>query len=495
MSNWLNPYDMPPGLLLLLIPLGLFIWGEYLHVKSLSTYQTSRQKLAAQTPSIPKQWKSLLPTSSIIIGKTDNRHYFAVPEKDNLLNVLLLGGSGSGKTSGPLACTILQNAKDRIEHPEDTITYMCVDLKGEIHRLIPDSLYVKIDPTDRYHSVGWNPYWRLTSVDKPSDDLKIEVFSGISKSLIPVSDKNRYFSDNATIMLSGFLAFGFEHKETMVDTILKLLTSDVPTLLAETCKSLDPDSVAGFFLKKFSGKSSEGFEDVCSTMTTSLSCFSLQEVQYVLRDNPLMIGPDKVRETNVFLAVPDNLMTESQFAPIFRMILEQQMTYLTMQLPVGNAHPVGILIDEFYAIGALSIIKHQLSICRGYGVFIFLCTQSIAGIEEHYGKEGARIIMENCRVKIILELTDSNSAAAAVDWCGTYQERMVSRNNRHNSGLTVTWQQKNVFDKSDFTNLVARQRIIVITPTGMNQIQKLQWFKTPYFKEIHDNYCGPPQNQ
>ena len=476
---------IPPDLYVLFIPIILLIYGEWWHVKGLTTYQKSKQQIRAQNPPVDKKWKWKEPKHSIVIGEAE-KSYFAVPERKDLLNILLLGGSGSGKTSGPLACTIIQNAQDRFLDPDNTFTYMCIDLKGEIHRLIPDSLYVKIDPTDRLHSVGWDPYFRLTSVDRPSDDLKIEVFSGIAKSLIPISEKNRYFSDNATAMLSGFLAYGYEQKQGMVDTVLELITNNVPDHLARVCESMDPNSVPAFFLKKFSGKSSEGFEDVCSTMTTSLSCFSLQEVQYVLRDNPLLIGPDKVRETNVFLAVPDNLLTESQFAPIFRMIIEQQMTFLTMKLPETDTHPVGILIDEFYAIGQLSIIKHQLSICRGYGVFIFLCTQSVAGIEELYGKEGARIIMENCRIKIILELTDSGSASAAVDWCGTFHERMVSKNNRHNSGITVSWQVKNVFDKADFTDLVARKRVIVITPSGMNQITKLQWFRSKYFKRVHD---------
>ena len=457
---------------------GMLLFAEAYSQYSRTHYHRTKQQRDAQHPKVAQRWLQKRP-KGIVIGKAGGK-YFCIPESRDLLNLICLGGSGSGKSSGPLACTILQN------HVDQGFTYLTIDIKGELHRLLPSGSYLLIDPTDREHSVGWDPYFRLHERENQPDDLQIEVFTGIARSLIPSNEKDKYFSENAIAMLSGLLAYGFSKGETICDTIGWILTTSISERIKKISEEANPMDVCMFFLGKFVGKTSEGFEDIISTMTTSLSCFSLQEVQYIFRDNPMRIGMDAVRKNNIFLSVPDNLLTESQFSPIFRLIIEQQLTYLTLKLPEKGQRPVGILIDEFYALGKLSVIKHQLSICRGYGVFIALFTQSLAGIEELYGKEGARVITENTRIKVILECTDTTTSQMIVDWSGTYHERMNSHNTGRRAGSGgISWQVKNVFDKSDFADLVERNRIIVISPSGMNQINKVQWFRTTHFKRIH----------
>ena len=50
---------------------------------------------------------------------------------------------------------------------------------------------------------------------------------------------------------------------------------------------------------------------------------------------------------------------------------------------------------------------------------------------------------------------------------------------------SVTWREQNIFRPSDFTRLVADGKVLVVTPTGFNRIQKLQWFRDSYFRKIH----------
>ena len=293
-------------------------------------------------------------------------------------------------------------------------------------------------------------------------------------------------------MMCGCLSYGYDHGEALVDTILKILTCDIPTEIEKEIADSDQTSVTEFFLGKFRGKTSEGFEDICSTLTSKLSCFSLDSVAYLLRDNPNQIGPDAVRRKNVFLSVPDHMLTETQMAPIFRMIISQEMQYLTLKLPPKGTRPVVLLVDEAYAIGGPSGIpglEKTLSICRGYRFSVILAFQGQAQIDAAYGSgngAGSRIILDNTRCRCILEVSDKKSADTCVSWTGKYMERKLSTQSTRKMTSTVSWQDKDIFSPSDFTRLVEHNRVIVVTPTGFSSIQKLQWFRDKHFQHIHE---------
>ena len=486
---------------------GLYAVSEYQRHTALTRYHETSQHQRARHPAVPNKWLRKSP-EGLILGKCGNK-YFCIPEGGpdaDCMSALIWGGTGSGKTSGPIGCTILQLQKDLIDRPDTAWTAIICDLKGEIHDLaggisksctVPEdndpSTFFLIDPAadKRPYTVGWDPYWRLHQEATPSNDLRIEVFTGIARCFIPEDKNQPYFSENATAMMCGCLSYGYEHGESLVDTVLKILTCDIPAEIEKELSSSGYGSVTEFFLGKFRGKKSEGFEDICSTLTSKLSCFSLDSVAWLLRDNPNQIGPDAVRKKNVFLSVPDHMLTETQMAPIFRMIISQEMQYLTLRLPPKGIRPVVLLVDEAYAIGGPSGIpglEKTLSICRGYRFSVVLAFQGQAQIDAVYGSgngAGSRIILDNTRARCILEVSDKKSAETCVSWTGKYMERKTSTQTSRKMSSSISWQEKDIFSPSDFTLLVEQQKVIVITPTGFSSIRKLQWFKDPHFRKIH----------
>ncbi len=471
-----------PIILIVFLLISVEAYG--LHIRT--HYKTTRQQRRAQHPPPDKKWLSKNP-EGIILGRY-RQYYFAVPEDANssgLINILTLGGSGSGKST-LLGASLITTTYLKGINPEDKSIphFLVIDLKGELHRLVNADSYFLIDPTDREHSVGWDPYSRLR--DNPDHDLKIEVFSVIARSLIPSTDKDKYFSENAIVIFIGLLDYGYENGKGLVDVVDEILTGDIVALIVEAYENSDVRSIAAHCLGKFQGKQAknESYSDILSTLTTNLSCFALHGVSYILRENPRKIGADSVIDKNVFLSIPDNMLTESQYAPIFRLMLEQTMTYLISTIPGPGYRPIGVIIDEVFALGRLPNLERSLSLGRGYGVFHWLLTQGTSGIEKIYGKEGARIIMENCRVKTILECTDSASADLAVGWAGTYHEKKTSYATVSKGKGNISWQDQNVFHKSDFADLVERNKTIVFSPSGMSQIDKVQWFKVKEIVEM-----------
>lgn len=488
---------------------GLYAVSEYQRYTDLTHYHETSQHRKAKHPPIPEKWLRKVP-EGLVLGKSGKK-YFCIPEGGphaDCMSALIWGGTGSGKTSGPIGCSVLQLQNDLIDKPDQAWTAMICDLKGEIHELaggisracvIPQdedpSTFFLIDPAPekRSYTVGWDPYWRLHQETAPSNDLKIEVFTGIARCFIPEDKNQPYFSENATAMLCGCLSYGYDHGENLVDTVLKILTSDIPKEIEKELSDTDYGSVTEFFLGKFRGKKSEGFEDICSTLTSKLSCFSLDSVAYLLRDNPNQIGPDAVRRKTVFLSVPDHMLTETQLAPVFRMILSQEMQYLTLKLPPKDTRPVVLLVDEAYAIGGPSGIpglEKTLSICRGYRFSVILAFQGQAQIDAVYGLgngAGSRIILDNTRCRCILEVSDKKSADTCVSWTGKYMERKTNTQTSRKMSGSISWQDRDIFTPSDFTSLAEQKRVIVVTPTGFSSIQKLQWFRDPHFRKIYES--------
>ena len=488
---------------LLIALLALIAYMDHIKQKTLNQYSGPAHRSKAQNPKIPKEYKFSFP-QGIVIGQTGERRnrYFCLPEKRDLTHVLVLGGSGSGKTSGVILCTLLANLSSTFQgkrtKEDSSFTYMAVDIKGELHEALPSKSYYLIDPNDRQHSVGWDPYFVLNREEDPDTDLMIRVFSGIASSFVPSGNaENAFFTENASGLLAGLLCWGYEHDIGMVDMVMRILTSSIPDLLNKCLQDSDEDDVSHAWLSKFQGQKlqeSEAFQNFVSEMSTKLSCFKLASVQYILRDNDKKIGPNAVRKKNVFLSVSDSMLTEQQFAPIFRMILEQEMNYLTDQLPQDDTKPVGLIIDELYAVGGgskgkgIETLQKYLSIARGYRSFCLLALQGQAQLEQQYGREGARIIMDNCRCKVILEASDVPTINNCIDMCGRYFEKNRNINDEKLSS-TISWQEKDIFNKSDFLNLAAKKRIIVILQSGTSpfyNVGKLQWFRDPFLKKIHD---------
>lgn len=135
-------------------------------------------------------------------------------------------------------------------------------------------------------------------------------------------------------------------------------------------------------------------------------------------------------------------------------------------------------------------LEKILSICRGYRFSIVLAFQGQAQLDAVYGAKsdaGSRIILDNCRCRCVLEVTDKKSADTCVSWTGKFVERKLSIQTSRKLSGSVTWEKQDIFTPADFTKLVEQQKVLVVTPTGFSLIQKQQWFREKHFQRIFDH--------
>lgn len=439
--------------------------------------KVSPQKQSAMYPKVPAELISKEP-EGVILGRYKN-HYVRVSLKD-ILHCCILGGSGSGKTSTVILDTLLVNFA---EQKKKFITF-AIDIKGELHK---KSTYaysedvLTVDPSDR-SSYGWDVYYRLH--DHPSEDLVIEAMEEIAQALIiSTNPKDSFFVENARSIFIGLLIYYFKQGETFIDSVNKILEADAKSLIAEIIKNSEPSDLWYKYLAKFAGKDAESIEDCMVEMTTSLSVFSKSDIKFCFRDNFQKASPYSFRERkSVFLAIPEHLL--ETYKAIMRLCTVQTLKELERRSE-EETMPMLMLIDEFARLGRIEGIFNALATLRSKKVMVMLAFQSLAQMETIYSKEEARTLTDNCRVKVICEVSDPETGRTVADWAGKYRDKKETLNGGKGRHKSYSYEDRNIIETSDLITLTKTQEVIlIISGIGYLRIKKCYYFLDEKIKKL-----------
>lgn len=428
------------------------------------------QKRSAMYPVVPQELLSSEP-DGIILGKWRSK-YVRIP-LSKVFHYCILGGPGSGKTSTILLDTLLANFATK----SHKFQVFAIDIKGELnekstYRYSDDVMVV--NPADRT-TCGWNPYYRLTQ-NSPGD-LIIEAIEEIAQALIISTNSNdSFFVENARTMLVGLLIYFFNEGVSFIDSVNKILESDASALIEEIIRDTIPSDLHYKYLAKYSGKKAESIEDIMTEMTTSLSIFSKSDIKFCMRDNYLKASPDSFKEgKSIFLAIPEHLL--ESYKPILRLFTVQTLRELERRSE-NEATPIVVLIDEFARLGRLEGIFSALATLRSKKVMIMLAFQSLGQCEMVYSKAETKVLVDNCRVKLIAEASDTETARMVSDWAGKYREKKETQNSGKNRSKSYTYEDRPIVEPNDLITLTRDDEVIsIISGIGYLRIKKAFYFK------------------
>lgn len=92
---------------------------------------------------------------------------------------------------------------------------------------------------------------------------------------------------------------------------------------------------------------------------------------------------------------PAGGVVAATIAAILRYQMRPQQELRAQQESRGQKQKMLVAIDELPAVGLRNIADY-LSTCGGYGITLLLYVQSVAQLQELYGREGLRAILSNC---------------------------------------------------------------------------------------------------
>lgn len=426
----------------------------------------------------------------IILGKSDGRYMSIQPGiTPGALHTLVLGTSGSGKTSSVLLSTLLA------QHNNKEITFLAVDVKGELLEkgFSPDDKVAVFNPRRR-DLYGFDFLYDLTP--KSTESEVIEALRRVIYSLIPLKHTGEEFWPIAarTVLLGLFLyAWEYQQCYTIPQLVDFALSKNLNMLITDILAEAEDNSVVTRLLSPYGGDcvAEETLGSISSNIGNALQLFSSDSnLRYLTREAPKKITPELLEKgISIDLLIEDRDL--ETYAPILSLAVATCITYLSSparekavaQDPQHSQ--VIFVLDELGRIPEIQGLPSILQIGRSRGCTVLGCLQSWSSAEDHYGEKVASDMLTNFSYRIFLQCQpESKDVDMAVKAFGKYTEKKKSVSTGKNKSYSYQFEEKDILQASDLLTLPDQNKVVVLSPYGAYMLQRCQYFKDTKLKKI-----------
>lgn len=429
----------------------------------------------------------------IILGKSDGRYMSIQPGiTPGALHTLVLGTSGSGKTSSVLLSTLLA------QHNNKEITFLAVDVKGELLEkgFSPDDKVAVFNPRRR-DLYGFDFLYDLTP--KSTESEVIEALRRVIYSLIPLrhTGGDEFWPIAARTVLLGLFLFAWEYQQcyTLPQLVDFALSKNLNTLISDVIAEAEENSVVTRLLSPYGGDciAEETLGSISSNIGNALQLFSSDSnLRYLTKEAPKKITPELLEKgISIDLLIEDRDL--ETYAPILSLAVATCITYLSSPCrekivdrdPLHNQ--IIFILDELGRLPEIQGLPSILQIGRSRGCTVIGCLQSWSAAEDHYGEKVAQDMLTNFSYRVFLQAQpESKDVEMAGKAFGKFTEKKKSVNTGKNRNYSYQFEEKDILQASDLLTLPDKNRIVVLSPFGAYMLQRCQYFKDKKLSRIAD---------
>ncbi len=412
-----------------------------------------------------------------------------------IAHFLIIGGSGSGKSSGIIIPTLLAS-KDNlcvvldIKSELSLKTARYSDMTCEGHTCV-------INPNDR-SMYGYDPMYELNSVDDPTTQQIVATWQQIAVCFVSKSpnEKDPYWSDSARNMLQGLGIYYYKlgiHE--FVDIIDKILGSPITEQITEALKKTKPMSPEYRYLIQFGdltddkGKVTLG--TIYSNLANHITLFANDpDLRFQLKTNPRRASPYTVfhDRKSVYISLKEEKL--EVYAGLLKLMIDQMLREAERQPDIsgGSGESIIFAFDELPRIlagaGKLQSILSGLKTLRSKGVILMMVTQSVSALQQAYSREEVDDLINNCEYIEILSAKDPTTAKMVSTWCGKYNEKSINRQSGREKSSSLSYIEKPIITEDELITLQQSGEAILISPYGWNRIIKTPYYRDKAFEEL-----------
>lgn len=393
-------------------------------------------------------------------------------------HLLIIGGSGSGKSSGILKPTITTWDGALI----------CNDIKGELsdynlelkNQGIIKRPFIVFNPMDS-ESPSYDPF---SFIRKVGQDHVVQLMWNIVFAVFPNITENleQFWRKGVQSVFMAVLIYCYNLNLSFIEAITFILESDYLSI----CKIIKNgnDDLAKCFIGTSDSMREETVALFDRELRNGLMTFTYPLVRNALRDeseSDQSFSWDIIKRRNVFLRIPENQI--EQLSGVINLLYSQLFYYLEQRPEKYSASgsqnkQTLIMMDEFARFGKLDPIKNAVSTLRSKSVNICLVVQSIAQLDSIYGQLDRRIIMDNCQYKVIMNSCDPETQKLLANLIGTriIPEKSTSSNDSIESmsnTTTISTKRESYIQPHELAYL---NDIILLTPKGGCRIDKIKLY-------------------
>ena len=319
------------------------------------------------------------------------------------LNILVIGGSGAGKTRFYCKPNVMQA----------NTSFVILDPKGEIlrdtGRLLEERGYeVRVlDLINMQKSHCYNPFVYLR------DDNDVQrLVTNLFKSTTPKgsSTSDPFWDTSASMLLLAlifYLRYEAPEEEQNFSMVLELLRSgevseedeESPSALDNLFYDLEeqnPDHIAVKYYRNYRSGSAKTLKSIQLTLASHLEKFNLESMASLTMTDELDLPSIGERKVALFALIPDNDTSFNFLVSILYTQLFQQLFYLADH-KYGGRLPVHchFVMDEFANVSLPDDFDKILSVMRSREVSVSIILQNLAQLKALFEKQWESIV-GNC---------------------------------------------------------------------------------------------------
>ena len=328
-------------------------------------------------------------------------------------NVLIVGGSGSGKTRFFLTPNLMQCTSKT--YP---VSFVVTDPKGDIvisaGKLLQRSGYrIKIFNSINFKkSMHYNPF---AYVHSEKDILKL-VTTLISNTKGDGKGGDPFWEKAETLLYSaliGYIHYEAPEEEQNFATLIEFINAmevreddeefkNPVDLMFDELEERDPNHFAVRQYKKFKLSAGKTAKSILVSCGARLAVFDIAEVREVTAYDELELDTLGDRKTALFLIMSDtddsfNFLISMAYTQLFNLLCEKADDVYGGRLPVH----VRCLIDECANIGQIPKLEKLMATIRSREISACLVLQAQSQLKSIY-KDNADTIVGNCDCSIFL---------------------------------------------------------------------------------------------
>lgn len=314
--------------------------------------------------------------------------------KDSFSNAIVIGGSGSGKSS-----VVLLPSLYKMEG-----SFVVFDPSGELYKKAAGYLATErgydvkvLNFNDPSISAGYNPLERATDSSGIQKIASMLVEASLGK-----GKKDPFWNSQATALLSAVftvLTLGPKQYRNLANArhILNGMSGEPEGVDKIFERYYTTHPMLWLAYKSFMGMDEKVRTGTIATCLSALTVFGDARVAQVTANDSISLNDLRARPTAIFLQA--SVADVKYYSVLVSLFLEQCFSYVLSRFPEKEEQNIFFLIDE---ASSLHFSNLQLSIanCRKHNAGIMLLLQDFRQLVANYGREEAEAIRANCFAKM-----------------------------------------------------------------------------------------------
>lgn len=389
-------------------------------------------------------------------------------------NVLIIGGSGSGKTRFYVKPNLMQlHTSYVVTDPKGTLLW-------EMGKLFADNGYkIKVFNTvDFSRSMHYNPFTFI----KTESDIKVFVDLLITSTKEKGEKSADQFWENSErllyMALVGYIHFELDEEEHNFATLVKLINNmevreddeafmnkidymfeelelgtkaffekyNVEIEPDRVIKPPQPEHFALSQYKKYKLAAGKTAKSILISCGVRLSAFDVKEVRELTMYDEMELGTIGDEKTILFIIIDDkittfNFLVAMMYSQLFKELCDKADNVYNGRLPLHTR----MILDEFANIGQIPNFEKIISVIRSREISVNVIVQNMAQIEALYDKQAGTLVgncdttlflgsgeektMESISKRIGKETIDTRNASTTKGTSGSYsiQDQKLGR--------------------------------------------------------------------